>query len=193
MEYEIIYADPPWRYDTPPPRTRDAIESHYPTMDIEEIKNMNIPSADNCILYLWATSPLIENALSVLSSWGFTYKSMLIWDKNRIGLGYWFRVQHEILLVGVKGDVRCPPQSKRISSVYKETRGRHSKKPNSIRRLIDEWYPDKTKLELFARDTFCGWDTHGNEASGNKQMYLDHISIDKQSKRTSIDTKQLRT
>ena len=173
MKYDIIYADPPWRYEGNTARPSDVIENHYPTMELEEIKNMDVPSADNCILYLWTTSPKIEEGLQVLNAWGFKYRSQLIWDKNMLGLGYWFRVQHEILLVGVKGDVSCPPQSKRIRSIYKETRGKHSKKPDSIRRLIDEWYPDKTKLELFARDTFLGWEVHGNEASTNKQTYLD--------------------
>jgi len=183
MEYDIIYADPPWRYDdnTVPPNRR--IENHYPTMALEDIKNMGVPSAEDCILYLWSPAPLIEQALGVLSAWGFTYKSHMVWDKKKMGMGYWFRCQHEILLVGVKGDVSCPPQSKRIRSIYRETRGRHSKKPDSIRRLIDEWYPDKTKLELFARDTFQGWEVHGNEASTNKQTYLDRISINKQIKR----------
>ena len=182
MEYEIIYADPPWRYDFPVSNSRK-IENQYPTMELEDIKNMFVPSAEDCILFLWTTAPKVEESLQVLNSWGFTYKSQMIWDKKTMGMGYWFRVQHEILMVGTKGDVSCPPATKRIRSIYRETRGRHSKKPDAIRRLIDEWYPDKTKLELFARDTFCGWDTHGNEASGNKQMYLDHISIDKQTKR----------
>ena len=138
-KYEIIYADPPWRYDSGSVPPNDTIEAHYPTMDIEEIKQMDIPSADNCILYLWTTSPKIEESLQVLNAWGFTYKSQLIWDKKRLGMGYWFRIDHEILLVGVKGDVRCPPPSKRIRSIYRESCGRHSKKPDSIRRLIDEW------------------------------------------------------
>ena len=141
-------------------------------MELEEIKNMDIPSADDCILYLWTTAPKVEEALEVLNAWGFTYKSQMIWDKDVIGMGYWFRIQHEILMVGTKGKPGCPSPSKRISSIYKEKRGRHSKKPDSIRRLIDEWYPDKTKLELFARDTFYGWDVHGNEASPIKQTYL---------------------
>ena len=182
-QYDIIYADPPWRYEGNTARPSDTIEKHYPTMELEEIKNMFVPSGDNCILYMWTTSPKIEEGLQVLNAWGFKYRSQLIWDKNRLGLGYWFRVQHEILMVGVKGDVSPPPKTKRIRSIYKETRGHHSKKPDSIRRLIDEWYPDKSKLELFARDTFQGWDVHGNEASTKKQMYLEQ-SIDKQTKRT---------
>ena len=181
MEYDIIYADPPWRYDSATPNRR--IENHYQTMDIEEIKKMNVPYSDDCILYLWATAPLIVEALEVIKAWGFEYKTQMIWDKKRYGMGYWFRGQHEILMVATKGDVSPPPQSMRVRSVYREERGKHSKKPDAIRRLIDEWYPDKTKLELFARDTFEGWEVQGNEASTNKQTYLDKITINKQIKR----------
>lgn len=175
-KYDIIYADPPWKYNFPISDSRK-IENHYPTMKLEAIKNMDVPSSDNCILFLWTTAPKIEESLEVLNHWGFTYKSQLIWDKINMGMGYWFRIQHEILLVGTKGKPTCPPSTKRVRSIYKEKREKHSKKPNAIRRLIDEWYPDKTKLELFARDTFYGWDVHGNEASDIKQTYLQNVVI----------------
>jgi len=146
-------------------------------MSLEDIKNMEIPASENCILFLWTTAPKIEESLEVLNHWGFKYRTQLIWDKNRLGLGWWFRIQHEILLVGIKGNPKCPPGDKRIRSIFKETRGKHSKKPDSIRRLIDQWYPDKTKLELFARDTFYGWDVHGDEASVIKQTYLQNVVV----------------
>jgi len=171
-KYDLIYADPPWRYEGKTATPSRVIENHYPTMELEDIKSIEVPSAKDCILYLWTTSPKIEEGLQVLNAWGFKYRSQLIWDKNRLGLGYWFRVQHEILLVGVKGKVSHPPKTKRIRSIYKETRGRHSKKPDSIRRLINDWYPDKTKLEMFTREAFQGWDTHGNEVSPRTQTYL---------------------
>ena len=87
----------------------------------------------------------------------------MIWDKEIIGMGYWFRGQHELLLVGVKGRFSPPDQGLRISSVYNEKRGRHSKKPNGIRDLISEWFPNAKKIELFARKKCNGWDVWGNE------------------------------
>ena len=174
-KYEIIYADPPWRYDFSETDTRK-IENHYSTMSLQEIKNLSPPSEDNCILFLWATAPKIIEAIDVIQAWGFEYKTQLIWDKEIIGMGYWFRGQHEILMVATKGNVSPPEQSKRISSVFRERRKKHSKKPDTIRILINNWYPDKSKIELFARDTFYGWDTHGNQAGSKKQMYLDNIS-----------------
>ena len=107
-KYQIIYADPPWEYRHCASDSR-RIENHYQTMKLEDIKNLNIPSDKNCVLYLWTTSPKLLEGLETLVAWGFDYRSSLVWDKQIIGIGYWFRGQHEILLVGVKGNVSPPP------------------------------------------------------------------------------------
>jgi len=161
-KYQIIYADPPWRYDFSKSNSRE-IENQYPTMRIEEICSLNIPSEDNSVLYLWATAPKLLEALQVIKAWGFTYKSQAVWDKEIVGMGYWFRGQHELLLVGTKGHFSPPEQSKRISSVIKEKRTKHSKKPNKIRDLINNWFPNCSKIELFSRNKTEGWDVWGNE------------------------------
>ena len=163
---QIIYADPPWRYNFSKSNSRE-IENQYQTMTLTDIKNLDIPTEDNAVLYLWATAPKLLEALEVMRAWGFEYKTQMIWDKEIIGMGYWFRGQHELLLVGVKGNFSPPPQSLRVSSVYKERRTKHSKKPNRIRELIAEWYPDKTKVELFAREKTEGWDVWGNEVESD--------------------------
>lgn len=106
-KFEIIYADPPWRYDFSNTKNRE-IENHYPTMTTEDICNLPISTSDNCILYLWATAPKLLEALKVLQSWGFEYKTQAVWDKLIMGMGYWFRGQHEILIVGTKGKVSPP-------------------------------------------------------------------------------------
>lgn len=162
-KYQIIYADPPWQYNkgaVPPNRK---MENHYPTMPTKEILALKVPASKDCVLYLWVTYPFLPEGLNVISSWGFTYKSCLVWDKEIIGCGYWFRGQHELLLVGVRGKVKPPPNSLRISSVYRERRTKHSQKPRKIRTLISTWYPDKNKIELFARQQTPGWDVWGNE------------------------------
>ena len=175
-KYQIIYADPPWSYSngTVP---SGGVNKHYQTMDIKDICSINVPSADNSILFLWGTTALLPEALQVMSSWGFKYKSSLVWDKIKRGVGYWFIGQHEFLLVGVKGRVSPPPQEKRILSVFRKKREGHSKKPNEIRELIKEWYPDYSRLEMFARpdpqkkldgtNTFDGWDVFGNEVESD--------------------------
>src|SRR5208282_644580 len=130
--YSVIYADPPWRYDFSKSGSRK-IENQYPTMAVEEICALTIPAADNAVLYLWATAPKLLWALAVMKAWGFTYKTQAVWDKEIAGMGYWFRGQHEILLVGTKGRFSPPPQAERVSSVIRERRSKHSKKPAGVR------------------------------------------------------------
>ena len=149
-KYQIIYADPPWRYDFSK-KTVDSIEHHYPSMALEDIKNIEIPVADNAVLYLWATAPKLLEALEVLDAGGFEYKTNAVWDKRGLGLGYWFRNQHELLLVGVRGSFSPPNDKERCGSVFSITKGKHSAKPRHIRNLIGKWFPNETKLELFAR------------------------------------------
>ena len=167
-KYQIIYADPPWRYDFSNTKNRE-IENKYPTMDLKDIKRLKIPSDDNAVLYLWATAPKLLEALEVMLAWGFTYKTQAIWDKEIIGMGYWFRGQHEILLVGTKGKVSPPIPSERISSIYREKRTKHSKKPMAIRAIITKSFPaDWNRLEMFAREkTSPSWDVWGNEVESD--------------------------
>lgn len=116
---------------------------------------------------LWATAPKLLEALDVMKSWGFTYKTNAIWDKEIMGMGYWFRGQHELLLVGTKGKFSPPNANVRISSVIKQKRKKHSSKPLEMRVLIDSWYPSKNKLEMFARiPANNNWDVFGNEVNG---------------------------
>ena len=167
-KYQIIYADPPWKYDFSKDNS-DKIEVHYPTMTLEEICKLNVPSDENSVLYLWATAPKLLEALEVMKSWGFKYKTQAIWDKGWIGMGYWFRGQHEILLVGTKGKFSPPPSQFRVSSVYKEKKGKHSKKPTFFRDLITDSFPaDYKRLEMFAREkTSPSWDSWGNEVESD--------------------------
>jgi len=168
-KYEVIYADPPWRYSFSKSNSRK-IENQYPTMTLKEICELDVPSADNSVLYLWTTAPKLLEGIQVMKSWGFTYKSQAVWDKEAMGMGYWFRGQHEILLVGTKGKFSPPPSDVRKSSVFRYKRTKHSKKPNEIRDFIDTWFPDKSKLEMFARISHDGWDSWGNEIENDLEI-----------------------
>ena len=161
-KYQIIYADPPWRYDFSPSGSRK-IENQYPTMSVDEICALDVPSEDNAVLYLWATAPKLLEALQVMKSWGFTYKTQAVWDKEILGMGYWFRGRHEILLVGTRGKFSPPRPQLRVGSVIRKRRSKHSKKPVEIRALIAKWYPEESKIELFARERADGWGAWGNE------------------------------
>lgn len=160
--FDVIYADPPWKYEHAK-NSNDSIEAHYPTMNLEEIKAMKIPTAENSVLLLWATAPKLEEAMQVLNSWGFSYRTCLVWDKEILGMGYWFRGQHELLLVGVKGKFSPPKEEVRFPSVYREKRTEHSKKPEFIYEMIERMFPGHKYLELFARNKRENWRSWGNE------------------------------
>ena len=150
--YDVVYADPPWKYDFSETESR-AIETKYETMNLGRIKSLDIRDcfAENSVLFLWATAPKLLEALEVMRAWGFVYRTSAIWDKEIIGMGYWFRGQHELLLVGTKGSFSPPEEERRISSVIRERRREHSRKPVSIRKDIERMLPNGKGLEIFAR------------------------------------------
>lgn len=192
--YGVIYADPPWRFE---PRSREtgmdrAPENHYPTATTEDICRLPVDelAAADAVLFLWATVPMIDDALIVLAAWGFSYKSHVVWRKvfpgAQKGTGYWFRNEHELLLVGTRGEVPAPAPGLQWSSVVDAPVGRHSAKPERFRGLIEDYFPTLPKIELFYRsrvlqtsagekptsetsdvgrgDAPAGWDVFGNEA-----------------------------
>ena len=166
--YGVIYADPEWRFEV---YSRDtgmdrAADNHYPTSTTDDICARPVAdiAADDCVLFLWATVPMLPDALRVLSAWGFEYKSHCIWAKDRIGTGYWFRNQHEILLVGTRGSVPAPAMGTQVESLVDAPVGRHSAKPEKFYELIECYFPTLPKIELNARAARAGWDAWGYEA-----------------------------
>jgi len=161
--FDVILADPPWRYEHPISISRQ-IEQNYPTMDMENIKLLSPPFHENAILFLWCPAPMLKHGLDIMESWGFTFRTNAIWDKTSIGPGYWFRTQHEHLLVGIKGDFHPPDAKLRYSSVYQEKRTEHSKKPLFYYDMVEKMYPDGKYLELFGRGIKRkNWTAWGNE------------------------------
>jgi N6-adenosine-specific RNA methylase IME4 len=159
--FEVIYADPPWRLGNPD--GAHAPECHYPTMALEEIKALPVPAADDAVLFLWAVTGLLPEALEVIDCWGFTYKTHLVWVKPSIGPGIWLRNRHELLLVARRGSFGPPEGPDRVDSVLEAPRGRHSEKPRRVYELLERMYPHASKLELFARRTRPGWASWGKE------------------------------
>jgi N6-adenosine-specific RNA methylase IME4 len=167
--YGVILADPEWRFE---PYSRDsgmdrAPENHYPTTATDgiEARGVEAIAADDCVLFLWATVPMLEDALRVMAAWGFVYKSHFIWNKDRIGMGYWGRNKHELLLVGTRGGIPAPAPGTQWPSVIDAPLGEHSAKPEKFLELIEGYFPNLPKIELNrrgpARD---GWDAWGLEA-----------------------------
>jgi N6-adenosine-specific RNA methylase IME4/ParB-like chromosome segregation protein Spo0J len=159
--YEVICADPPWQMGNPDGPL--APEKHYPTMPLEEIKALEPRAADNSVLFLWAVTCLLPQALEVIAAWGFEHKSCLVWVKPSIGPGVWVRNRHELLLIATKGSFSPPDPEDRVDSVIEAPRGRHSEKPACVYELIERMYPHASKLELFARRRRPGWAVWGNE------------------------------
>lgn len=152
-EYGVIVADPPWRYS--PYLKKKRIERRYPTMTLRNIKRVRPPAAKDCVLFLWATATKLDDALAVVRRWGFAYKTSLVWVKEGpIGLGYYARNLHEIVLVARRGDPGVPPPRARFPSVFYARRGEQL---GALIRLVERMYPDKTKAYLFATRPYPGW------------------------------------
>lgn len=163
--FPVIYADPPWSYEHCESDSRD-LANQYPTMELDAIKALPLERivTSDAVLFLWATSPKLAEAMGVIEAWGFDYRTSMVWVKDRIGMGYYARQQHELLLIATKGTPPTPAPSDRPPSVVTAPRLEHSAKPNEFRKLIEQMYPTLPRIELFARERDEGWQAWGNQA-----------------------------
>jgi N6-adenosine-specific RNA methylase IME4 len=162
-KYRIVYADPPWSYSATMP-AGEAYE-HYPVMELTAICALPVKDwvEPNAVLFLWATSPILEEAFQVVKAWGFEYKASFVWDKIKHNMGHYNSVRHELLLVCTHGS--CQPDKQQLfESVQSIERGKHSEKPVKFYDIIETLYTHGRKLEIFARDTREGWDVYGHVA-----------------------------
>ena len=163
-KFALIYADPPWQYDFAEDEDR-AIENHYPTMPLAELEVLPVAdlAAEDCLLWLWTTSPKLREAMRLIEAWGFEYKTSLVWVKDKIGMGYYARQQHELLLVAKRGNPPAPAPEDRPPSVISAPRTAHSAKPEEVYSILERLYPEVAKVELFARSRRPGWAAWGNQ------------------------------
>lgn len=175
-KYQIIYADPPWSYKVYSNKGKGrSAESHYPTMNINDICNLPVKEItdDDCILFLWVTFPNLKEGLRVIEEWGFQYKTVgFVWIKlnKKIqslfwGMGFWTRANAEICLIGTKGKIKRI--SAKVHQVIVSPIEEHSKKPEETRKRIVELVGDLKKIELFARQKTNNWDVWGNEVDSD--------------------------
>ena len=165
-KYGLIYADPPWEYDTP--ESTKAVDDHYPVLNKQELcwmgDRVQAICEDNCTLYMWATTARLNWAFPVIEAWDFKYLTSMIWDKVEHNLGWYFSANHEILLIAGKGSSR-PKDTKlanNIDSVQVISKSNiHSKKPEEFYEILEKLYPERKKIELFARNTRDGWTVWG--------------------------------
>jgi len=167
--FDVLLADPPWQTNFRRGTSRD-VEEHYPTLSEDGIGALPVHdiAAVDCVLFLWATSPLLPAAFRILAAWGFEYKTSMVWVKNGIGMGFYARIDHEFLLIATRGAPGIPPPDARPSSVVHADKGRHSEKPDRVRELIEEMYPGTRRAELFCRSPRAGWAAWGNEVTADK-------------------------
>jgi N6-adenosine-specific RNA methylase IME4/ParB-like chromosome segregation protein Spo0J len=165
--YAVLYADPPWRFNVYNEECgiERAAGNHYSTMPLDEICALPILSlaSPDAALFMWTTVPHLRESFDVLVAWGFEYKTNIVWVKDKIGLGYFVRNQHELLLVATRGDMPSPSPANRPPSVISAPRREHSRKPDEAYELIERMYPELPKIELFARHARPGWAAWGNE------------------------------
>lgn len=160
--FALILADPPWQ--TSNPDSDYAPEQYYPTMTLDQLKQLPVPAAEDALLYLWTIHSHLPQALELMEAWGFQHRSDEIWIKDRIGMGVWSRYRHEQLLIGRKGNASPPEPKLRLESVFEAPLRRHSEKPTCIYERLEHLYPHLSKLELFARGKpRPGWTAWGNE------------------------------
>lgn len=190
-KYNIIYADPPWPYDNEKGNDPKMGGFTYPSMDLEDIKNLPINeiSNKNSVLFLWATMPKLIEAFEVIESWGFKYTTCaFVWvklnkkskfDTKRYndkrydiieggiysGLGHWTNGNVELCLFAKKGSL--PRQQKNVKQLIFSPLGRHSAKPQEVKKRITDLMGDIPRIELFARDLTYGWDAWGNEINSD--------------------------
>jgi N6-adenosine-specific RNA methylase IME4 len=167
--YRVIYADPPWRYGNTQPDYHEVQDDHYPTMTVKEICDLEIGdrkvaeiALDDAVLFLWVTSPILEESFEVIKAWGFKYKASFVWDKIKHNMGHYNSVRHEFLLICVRGSCQ-PDQNQLFDSVQSIERTEHSAKPEEFRNIIQTLYPYGTRIELFARKKTAGWEVFGND------------------------------
>lgn len=174
-KYNIIYADPPWSYTVWSKKGNGrSAESHYKTMDKQDIQNMseiisNISEKD-AVLLLWVTAPCLTEGIELIERWGFEYKTIgFTWIKqNKIadslfwGMGYYTRANAELCLLATKGKP-LPRLRRDVHSVILSRIEEHSKKPDETRKRIVDLFGELPRIELFARQHADGWDCWGNE------------------------------
>lgn len=189
-KYNIIYADPPWTFKTYSEKGKEkkSPENHYSCMKIEDIYNLpvNELAADDCVLFLWVTNPMLIEGLRTIERWGFTYKTVgFSWYKRNKkadsffwGLGYWTRANVELCLLATKGKpIRVSKGVHQVIDEFIDTEQvktiieGHSKKPDVIREKIVSLCGDLPRIELFSRQKPDGWDVWGNEVENDVVLW----------------------
>jgi N6-adenosine-specific RNA methylase IME4 len=170
QSYSMIMADPPWRFELYSEKGEEkSPQAHYATMTIDDIARL--PVADlaraDCILWLWATAPMLPQQLDVMRAWGFRYVTSGAWVKTTVngkisfGTGYVLRSSHEPFIIGALGEPKC---ERDVRSIVMAEAREHSRKPDAAYQAAERMLPGARRADLFSRETRAGWESWGNEA-----------------------------
>ena len=159
--FDVIVMDPPWSYGTGYDADGRRCANPYPEMTQEQLKAIELPASENCVLFLWTTHKFIWDAKELLSTWGFEYRNLLVWDKQMMGMGNLFRMRCEFCLVAIKGkpvfrDVH------NLEDIIEEKRREHSRKPEAFYEMVNTLCIGR-KLDYFSRTQREGWEVFGND------------------------------
>ncbi len=169
LSYDLICADPPWSFKTYSEKGHGkSAQRHYDCMSLDDIKELPVGelAAKDCCLFLWATWPMLPQAMGVMKAWGFAYKTGGVWHKKTkhgktaFGTGYRVRSASEPWLLGFVGN---PATSRSERNVIEGEAREHSRKPEDAYAWMERYMPDARRLELFSRQTRPGWNAFGNE------------------------------
>lgn len=160
-KFDVIAIDPPWNYGTQFNASGRRVANPYPEMTQEELKKIELPASENCVLFLWTTHKFIWDAKELLDEWGFEYRSMFVWDKQKIGMGNLVRMQCEFCLMGIKGNPVFR-DAHNIRDIFSEPRREHSRKPKAFYEMVNNLCVGR-KLDYFSREHRDGWCSYGND------------------------------
>ncbi len=168
--YDVIYADPPWDYKGqlqhagPGSGDTGGAVRHYPTVTLDDLKRLDVAaiSAEDSLLFMWATNPHLDQAIELGKAWGFAWATVaFVWDKKRVNPGFYTLSQCELCLVFKRGAIPQPRGARNVRQLVSAPRGPHSAKPEEVRSRIERMFPHQRKIELFARSQAAGWESWG--------------------------------
>lgn len=181
--YNVVYADPPWSYGSKKyqdgGRVFDPLTRQYPTMSIENIESLPIKKflSENCACFMWVTDSHLKEGVRVMEKWGFQYKTIaFVWLKKYhtgntvVNFAPWTLKSTEVCLLGIRGSMGQFKKKNNVQQLVVAERTRHSRKPDEVRKRIEDLFGDVPRIEMFAREKACGWHVWGNEIGNDIEL-----------------------
>jgi N6-adenosine-specific RNA methylase IME4 len=159
-EFEVVVMDPPWAYGRKYDPETSRAANPYPEMSQADLLQLTPPCGNDAVLFMWTTHQFIWDAKELLDKWGFVYKAAIVWDKGKMGMGHWLRMQCEFCLVGIRGKPTWA--NTKYRDIIREPRREHSRKPEAFYEMVEDITTGR-RVEFFAREQRKGWSTYGND------------------------------